>query len=123
MWYHGRADEHRDATYKRKYGISSKIVDGIIEMQGGKCKCCGIAFIGRGTMGTAPVIDHCHKGGHMRGVICQRCNKVEGQMGSIDVARKVLEYMEKNELWYQCRELTLEFRKRKAAGITSFRID
>jgi hypothetical protein len=144
--YARRAHVHRSATYKRKYKISGEMVDHLIEMQGGKCKCCGRVFVGKGVIATAPVVDHCHKGGHFRGIICQRCNKVEGMVdSSLETIEKIATYIKQNELWYQSREkfpnvvmfpngeVTREqLRKERCEqiralmeieGITSFRID
>ena len=41
------------------------------------------------------VFDHCHKNGHFRGWICDRCNRALGLLGdSIEVAKALIKYLE-----------------------------
>lgn len=43
------------------------------------------------------VFDHCHKLGHFRGWLCDRCNKTLGIVkDSIDLLRKMADYLEKH---------------------------
>lgn len=43
-----------------------------------------------------PCVDHCHTGGHVRGVLCAACNKTLGLMkDSPERLRKAAEYLEK----------------------------
>lgn len=41
----------------------------------GWCECCGSAFLEKKK---EPVVDHCHFTGEPRGLLCMRCNTIEG---------------------------------------------
>ncbi len=65
----------RSAYFKRKYGITEEERDAMLAAQGGVCAIC--------KTDTPPVkvgwvIDHCHRDGHVRGVLCPPCNKMLG---------------------------------------------
>jgi hypothetical protein len=45
----------------------------MIEAQNGLCAICGLPPEGRGRGGTL-VIDHCHKVGTLRSLLCGKCN-------------------------------------------------
>lgn len=61
-----RARNTPSARRRRRYGLTPERFDSIMEMQGGLCACC---------KSRAPVdVDHCHKTGHFRGLLCRSCN-------------------------------------------------
>ncbi|WPH64829.1 recombination endonuclease VII [Vibrio phage vB_VpaP_SJSY21] len=51
--------------------------DLMLEEQGGKCKICG-----QPAKTQRPTLDHCHDTGHVRGVLCNACNRMEGRIKS-----------------------------------------
>jgi hypothetical protein len=51
-----------------RLGISVAEYDRLIEGSGGLCALCGESY------GERPNVDHCHKTGKVRGVLCSRCN-------------------------------------------------
>jgi hypothetical protein len=73
--------ENREKHYRqevsRKYGVSVAWLDKALADQGNKCACCGREFVS-GDKQTTPHVDHCHKSGQVRGVLCNRCNSVLG---------------------------------------------
>jgi len=81
-----RAREKRLAS---KYGMSLDEYDAFIFAQSGKCAICG-KFPGvRGL-----VVDHDHKGGNVRELLCTRCNMALGQVDdSIDILWKMIMYL------------------------------
>jgi hypothetical protein len=81
---------------KRKYGINPEKYLELIRKQGNRCVICNVKFAISGNF--KPVVDHCHKRGHIRAIICQRCNQAEGLLETPEIARAVLSYMEENEL-------------------------
>lgn len=50
-----------------KYGITANQYDQMLDERGPRCPICG-------TVNDNPRIDHCHKTGKVRGLICNRCN-------------------------------------------------
>jgi hypothetical protein len=97
----------RRALLKRKYGLTEQQYDALLAAQGGRCALCGADNHGRtGESGRHDglrkwladswPVDHDHKDGHVRGLICQKCNvrlgAYEGLMAEIGEAR-VREYL------------------------------
>lgn len=66
----------------RKYGITEKHYRDIYEKQQGKCGICGKSKLPRLSTGAKKedvlCIDHCHKSGKNRGLVCNKCNFVLG---------------------------------------------
>lgn len=81
----------RDQTYQtkkvckkcehllRRYGITDPMRREMIAQQGGECQCCGelLDSEGAGSSNKAHV-DHCHTQGHIRSILCGRCNTTIG---------------------------------------------
>lgn len=59
--------------YQTKYNISIEELNTMREVQDFKCKVCGIHESEVGGKGKL-CVDHCHKGGHVRGLLCTQCN-------------------------------------------------
>lgn len=58
--------------YERLYGITEAQALALLASQGGKCAMCDKQLPGLGK--GAGVIDHDHKTGRVRGVLCDKCN-------------------------------------------------
>jgi hypothetical protein len=62
--------------------------------QNGQCKICGKIPTGNGTSDARLNIDHDHKTGEFRGLICHRCNKALGMVNdSIEILEAMKEYL------------------------------
>lgn len=61
--------QSRKAHYKRRYGIAYSSVLETLEKQSFRCEICS-EKICENTL----YVDHCHNEGHIRGVLCNRCN-------------------------------------------------
>ena len=63
--------EKHSKHLQRSYGISLKDYDALLDAQGGRCLICQ-------TLDSTPhgrfCVDHCHKTGKIRGLLCVRCN-------------------------------------------------
>ncbi|MFI5639248.1 endonuclease VII domain-containing protein [Streptomyces goshikiensis] len=82
-----RAIEGRGSHLKRSYGITEAERDAIIAAQGGVCFLCLRA--------PAVHVDHCHKTGRVRGVLCLNCNVGVGLFKEDpDRMRRAAEYLE-----------------------------
>lgn len=68
-----RAPKLRDQWLREKYGIGEAEYDALLREQGGGCAICGAEPGGVGKYGVLHV-DHDHKTGRVRGILCQPCN-------------------------------------------------
>ena len=84
----------RNATLKRKYGIGIEEFNRILEKQRGCCAICGDSDNGV-SWGKNLHVDHCHRTGVVRGILCQPCNTSIGKMkDSPELLRKAAKYLE-----------------------------
>ena len=85
-------ERHRRASHlKCRYGITIKEYDSILNSQGGVCAICesGVSDVDRRFH-----VDHCHKSGVVRGILCGRCNRAIGQFGDDpDLCDRAAEYL------------------------------
>lgn len=82
-----KAIQGRAGHLKRSYGMTEAQRDEMIAAQGGLCCICLKA--------PAVHVDHCHKTGRVRGVLCFNCNTAIGKLGDDpDAARRVVSYLE-----------------------------
>lgn len=75
-------DKRRESSLKRYYGITLEDYNKFLEMQGGICAICGKPETKsiNGTLFTLSV-DHDHKTGKVRGLLCKDCNLGVGKLG------------------------------------------
>lgn len=90
---HGRGSHCYDCRSLTKraarYGITPTEFAARYKKQGG---CCGICQQTPGIKGLA--VDHCHETGHVRGLLCGRCNTAIGLMrDDPDILRSAIEYL------------------------------
>lgn len=84
-----RAKNNRAGYFKRQYGITEDDRDQMIAEQMGLCVICLSA--------PAAHVDHCHKTGKVRGVLCFNCNSAIGKLGDDpDTVRRAAAYLEGN---------------------------
>lgn len=81
---------------KRNYGMIQAEYDAMLEKQHGKCACCGRSNSKSGRY--APLfVDHDHKTGKIRGLLCHQCNIALGMLGdSQDRIEQLLAYIRTN---------------------------
>jgi len=85
------ADRHR----MRAYGVSREQFDSMIKEQSGQCDICGRTIVDGGKKARAPHIDHCHKSGKVRALLCIHCNTMLGSaMDNPNVLRRAAKYLE-----------------------------
>lgn len=84
-----RAVEGRAGHLKRNYNLTEAERDALIAAQYGLCAIC---------LDAPPVhVDHCHKTGRVRGVLCFNCNSAIGKLrDKPDAARRAAAYLEGN---------------------------
>lgn len=97
---HGRSrTKEYDNEYqmRKNYGLSVEQYDELVQNQNGVCAICGSG---------APSghkkrlnIDHCHKTGTVRGLLCDLCNRAIGLMrDDTALLTKAIHYLNKNSL-------------------------
>lgn len=81
----------RKRTLKKRYGISVECYEKMLEDQNGVCAICG-AFPGKRRLH----VDHNHKTGEVRGLLCNNCNVGIGHaQEDITTLKKMIYYLEK----------------------------
>jgi hypothetical protein len=91
---------HRTVRFKRlskQYGLTKEEYERLQAVDA--CQICGRKFsdpVGSKSHGRR-YIDHCHTSGVVRGVLCRDCNLSEGLLKTSETARKLYEYMLRNE--------------------------
>jgi recombination endonuclease VII len=80
----------REYHLRRRYGIGQADVDALIEAQGGTCAVCP---------GKPEHVDHDHKTGKVRGMLCFLCNQALGNTrDDIDVLYGLIDYLCRSKL-------------------------
>lgn len=91
-------EAHHGYSLKKNYGLSREDYAALLAGQRGRCAICGCPER-RLTKGkaTALAVDHCHVGGHVRGLLCADCNRGLGMFGD-DPKRlaAAIEYLERH---------------------------
>src|SRR5258708_29575462 len=67
----------RKSKLKAQFGLTPERYNALLTAQKNKCACCNRTF-GHGI--ARPHIDHCHKTGFVRGILCNGCNISEGAL-------------------------------------------
>ena len=96
-WKVENKEKAKDSDYKRKYGISYAEYGYMLSQQGGGFAICEVPFseAQRGVL----FVDHCHKTGNFRGLLCQNCNTAIGLLQDNPLfCTKAAEYLLRNPL-------------------------
>lgn len=85
-----------DGYLKSTYGITQKQYRIMEENQKGKCKICGSdGFLMRDWHFKKLVVDHDHKTGIVRGLLCHNCNRGIGLLQEdVTILKNAIEYLE-----------------------------
>ena len=86
-----RSRRHRRALLRLRYGLTPEDYDALMRAQAGRCAACDREFSG------LPHIDHDHRTGTVRGLLCFNCNVMVGN-GHDDpaVLRRGAAYLERH---------------------------
>ena len=87
----------RKHKLKSHYGITPEEFQELKNSQGGKCKICGREEFGVSGPHRTPrelAVDHDHKTGKIRGLLCHQCNAALGLLGdSTDIFIRCINYL------------------------------
>lgn len=79
---------------RRTYDLTLDEYNSICEAQGGKCGICVLPFVD-----DDKCVDHCHKTGKIRGLVCHSCNKLLGfAYDDSNILQQAIAYLENNRL-------------------------
>lgn len=90
----------REAAHGRRigerYGLTPEQYKALYEAQGGVCYICQRATGKRKKL----AVDHDHKTGYVRGLLCSPCNNILAHLrDSQDAARRIYDYLELPPAW------------------------
>lgn len=89
------------AFLRYRYGITAAIFQQLVMLQEGKCAICEAALEIKddGICRTTNVaVDHCHKSGKVRGLLCKRCNIALGFMDdSVERFSRAISYLKQHQ--------------------------
>lgn len=83
------------SALRTRNGLEQDEYQSLLIQQGKGCAICGIRDPGHARRSRRFDVDHCHRTGRIRGLLCQACNMGMGQFGD-DPARlrRAAEYLE-----------------------------
>lgn len=87
-------EKQKGYRLRRKYNMTVEMYNQLLQKQNGGCAICGRK------PKTKPLnVDHCHKTGKIRGLLCPPCNRSLGILGdNEDSLLKVIDYLRKTAL-------------------------
>jgi hypothetical protein len=101
----------RGAYLRRKYGITERQFTRLVRAQGNGCPICLRAFK---EIKGRPHVDHNHKTGEIRGVLCGYCNqRVVWRHTDVEKLRRLVAYMEGGTGFFVPEKKRRRKRKRK----------
>lgn len=93
------ASYDRAWNLKRKYGISVDEYDKLLASQNGVCAICGTKETHTHKSGKLKElsVDHCHSRGHVRGLLCVKCNRGLGYFDDdLERINRAIDYLRKS---------------------------
>jgi len=100
---HRQKQNYNNDTYQRvvrpyqlksKYGISVDEYDRMLEKQGFACAVCGTNDGGSAKGSKTFAVNHCHKTGAVRGLLCNNCNRCLGLLkDDVNVLESAINYL------------------------------
>ena len=94
-WKHGKSGTpiyERELKLKSNYGMSLNQYDLLLKKQNSKCAICKKSFKVVGTL----CVDHDHKTGEVRGLLCRKCNSILGlAKDSLVIFNNAIKYFKK----------------------------
>ena len=112
------SDKARAYHLKTKYGITVGQYERLLEVQGG---CCAVCQKNALVFKTRLAVDHNHKTGEIRGLLCYRCNKfVIGRNTDPSIFQSAAAYLRQCTEWIvPLKVKKKKRRKRKKRNATS----
>lgn len=100
QWYHKNARKQKENVLRKRYGITLEDFERMLLEQNGVCAICRSpeSVVHRKSGKVQPLsVDHCHRTGKVRGLLCVRCNHTLGRCNDDPVMlRRAVEYLERS---------------------------
>jgi hypothetical protein len=89
---------NRDKMLRRKFGITLKQFEAMLEAQDGKCAICKQTELSLSNqrLEKTLAVDHDHQTGKNRKLLCQRCNIGIGHLDTIELLQAAIEYLQEH---------------------------
>ena len=89
---HSGKNVYSTTTKLKQYNIDNDYFNKLFETQKGKCAICGIHQL---KLKRALSIDHCHKTGKVRGLLCSKCNTGIGMLqDNTEFLKNAIDYLD-----------------------------
>lgn len=98
QFYCGQKCRGKNSYYQRVYGITEAEYEAMKKEQNNKCMICDSEgfCIGKNGHTEKLVVDHDHKTGKVRGLLCHNCNRALGLLqDNVEVLLKAVNYLRK----------------------------
>lgn len=96
-WRQANPDLARSNDLKKRFGITLEDYNQMMAEQKGVCKICGFPETKLDHRTKQPrrlAVDHCHKTGRVRALLCSDCNTAIGLLKEdVELMRKAIEYV------------------------------
>ncbi len=88
-----RSPEKTRQKRLKKYGLTIRRYENLLKKQNNRCRICN-EINTYGPWRDKLVVDHCHKTGKVRGLLCDKCNKGLGQFNdNIELLQNAIKYL------------------------------
>lgn len=92
-WRESNKEKTREYKTIARYGLNSEQVSAMRKNQASRCAICGGAL----KSGKSTHIDHDHRGGKVRGILCRKCNTLIGlAKENIAILHNAISYLQKH---------------------------
>ena len=90
IWYDANREQFKAYKRQRRYDLSTENYTALLEKQNHSCAICKDK--------TALEVDHCHTTDRVRGLLCERCNRLLG-LGreNTDILVSAIDYLKSTE--------------------------
>lgn len=93
-------DVAKNGHLKRNYNLTLEEYNKMVDTQNNLCYICGKTETSLRCKARTPkdlAVDHCHKTGNIRKLLCTRCNQSLGRMeDSIDLLQAMIDYLKEH---------------------------
>lgn len=97
--YYSNRDKMKKYYLSKRYNISIEKYDSMYDTQCGKCAICGKDILHISSLKNvkeSAAVDHCHKTGEVRGLLCKNCNTGLGMFcDSVENLKNAIIYLQK----------------------------